>query len=156
MLHSGDVPLVPGDTVSLWAAAHLASECGNRGARNGERWPAVGFVQCRTRLSGAITGRGRTAASPGNLVPGGIMIKRRSGNSPATTGASFVGTRSSPSLFSSSLIGKYSPTSSGASSKCLLAPSIFHVASPPSSSPSLSFPWQLHVFSSNQAPGTMQ
>lgn len=134
-------------------------ECGGRGAGAGERWLAPGSVQGRTRLSGAITGRGRTAASWGNLVPGGIMIKTCSGKSLATTGASFVGTRSSPSLLRSSLMGTYSPTCSGARSKCLLAPSISYAASPPSASPaspSLSSPQQLHVFRSYYAPGAGQ
>lgn len=115
---------------------------------------------CRTGLGCQVLSLAREEQQPpGNLVPGSIMIKRWSGNSPATTGASFVGTRSSPSLLSSSLIGKYAPTSSGARSKCLLAPCISYVASPPSSSsssPSFSSPWQLHVFGSYHAPGTMQ
>lgn len=71
---------------------------GSWGTGNGERRPAPGSERSRTGLSGAITGRGRTAASRGNLVPGSIMIKRCSGNSPATTSSFFVGENSSPSF----------------------------------------------------------
>lgn len=88
---------------------------------SGREAPAPGLKQGRSRLSGTITGLGSTAASWGALVPGDVRIKGGSGNSPATTARSLWWGKLFPILLTS-LIGKCSPTSSRASSKCLLAP----------------------------------